>query len=140
MSYQYGKDWRIKVKTGASTYATLGGEGQWDYKVSSDKIDFSSKDDVGVKAQGFGLRAIDFSVQGKVKIPDAGLKAVSDASKAVPPEIEMQLVDAAGIVKYDGMMGVGNFSASGPDNAPVTYSFDLAAIQTPTVEDLMAVV
>lgn len=136
MANEYGKDWRIKVKVG-SDFEFLGGEGSWDFKRQSDSIDLSSKDDGSYKSMSFGQQAITISVNGNVKLPDEGLEAIFDIAKAAPPEIEIQLVKGA-IIKYHGLMGVGNQGNAGPKDGAVTYSFDFTACAAPTVDDLGA--
>lgn len=140
MGVEYGKDWRLKIGDGADpeVFSTVGGEGQLDWKRSSDTIDLSSKDDGVYKSQGYGAQAITLSLSGKVKLPDTGLEAVFDASKATPPEVTVQIVKGA-VVKFEGLVGVGNFSSSFPNDGPATYSFDMTNIGVPTTDDLGAV-
>ncbi len=136
---EYGKNWRIYISNGATppVFSPIGGEGSWSKRSSSDSIDLSSKDDGQIKAQGWGQQTVTFSVQGKVKLPDTGLEEAYDVSKADVPEVEIQLRKGAAI-KWQGEVGVGNFSLEGANNAPVTYSFDLTAVTAPTVDDLAA--
>lgn len=136
---EYGKNWRIYISDGATpgVFSPIGGEGSWSKRSSSDSIDLSSKDDGNYKAQGWGQQTVTFSVQGKVKLPDVGLEQAYDVSKAATPEIVVQLRKGA-TIKWQGKVGVGNFSLEGPNNGPVTYSFDLSAVEAPTVDDLAA--
>lgn len=139
MANEYGKDWRIKIGDGADpeVFSLLGGEGSWDFKRASDKIDLSSKDDGVYKASGWGQQEITISVSGKLKLPDTGLEAAFDTSKASPPEVNIELVKGA-ITKYAGKIGIGNFSCTGDKDGPVTYSFDMTAVAAPTTDDLGA--
>lgn len=140
MANEYGKDWRIKIGDGATPtegFDLLGGEGSWDFKRASDQIDLSSKDDGAYKAQGWGQQSITITVNGKLKLPDDGLERAFDVSKSSPPEVNIQLVKGA-IVKFKGKIGIGNFSATGDQAGPVTYSFDMSAVQAPDIDDLGA--
>lgn len=138
---EYGKDWQVCAGDGATpeVFTPIGGETSFDWKTATDKIDLSTKGDGNLKAQGFGQSSIDFAVQGKVKVPDASLSAIYDASQASPNTINIQVKTRAGVIKYEGQVGVGNFSCSAPNGDAVTYSFDMSATQTPTVNSLMAV-
>lgn len=138
MANEYGKNWRIYISDGASGFDPIGGEGSWSKRSSSDSIDLSSKDDGNYKAQGWGQQSVTFSVQGKVKLPDDGLEAAYATSKAATPEVEIQLRKGSAI-KWQGLVGIGNFSLEGPNNGPVSYSFDLSAVGAPTVDDIAAV-
>ena len=135
MAHQYGRDWRIYLATGASTFAPIGGEGSWDQKRSSDSVDLSSKDDGQLKAEGFGQQSITFSLQGKVKLPDAGFEHAFDLQKTPDVSTVMQLRNKDQIV-YEGPVSIGNFSMSGQNGQAVTYSFDLKATALPGVDDL----
>lgn len=137
MTHQYGRDWRIKISDGGSpaTFSTIGGEGSWDKRVSSDQVDLSSKDDGAFKAMGWGQQSVTFQVQGKAKLPDTGLEKAYAVSTSDPPEIEIQLVNGASVV-WQGNVGIGNFSLSGPSNGAVTYSFDMTAVEAPSIDDL----
>jgi len=135
----YGKDWVVAVGIAGNpeSFTEIGGQTSLDWKTSTDKIDLSTKEDGNLKAQGFGQSTIDFTVQGKVKIPDAGLAAMYAASQAVPPVVDVQIKKGT-IIKYQGQIGVGNFSASAPVGDAVTYSYDMTATQVPTVNNMMA--
>lgn len=139
MGVEYGKDWRLKIGDGADpeVFSIIGGEGSLDWKRTSDNIDLSSKDDGVYKSQSFGQQAITISLSGKVKLPDTGLQAAFDTSKASPPEVNVQICKGA-IVKFEGRVGVGNFSATFPDDGPATYSFDMSNVGAPTTDDLGA--
>lgn len=141
-THQYGRNWRILISDGAVTpaFSAIGGEGTWSKKVSTDSIDFSSKDDGKIKAQGWGQQSVTFSVQGKVTLPDVGLEKAYDVSNASVPEIEIQLKNlVTNKVVWQGFVGIGNFSMDGPSNGPVSYSFDMSAVSTPSVDDLTPV-
>lgn len=138
---EYGKNWQIYVGTPGSpeTFAALDGETSFDWKTSTDKIDLGTKSDGNLKAQGFGQSTIDFTVQGKVKVPSTTLSALYSASQSSPPNIDIQIKTSTGAIKYQGQVGIGNFSASAPNGDAVSFSFDMSATETPTVNNLMAV-
>lgn len=136
---EYGKDWVVAAGVAGSpeTFTEIGGQTSLDWKTSTDKIDLSTKEDGNLKVQGFGQSTIDFTVQGKVKIPDTALSLIYTASQASPPVIDIQVKKGA-VIKYEGSVGIGNFSTSAPNADAVTYSFDMSAAAVPTVNDLMA--
>lgn len=138
-THQYGRSYRIYISDGAVTpvFSPIGGEGSFSKKVSTDSIDFASKDDGKIKAQGWGQQSVTFSVQGKTVLPDVGLEKAYDVSNAAVPEIEIQVKDLVrNKVVWQGMVGVGNFSQDFPSTGAVTYSFDMSAIAAPTVDDM----
>jgi hypothetical protein len=137
---EYGKDWTISFGTTGDpeTFTSLGGEGSFDWKTATDKIDLSTKGDGQLKAQGFGQSTYDFTITGKLKVPDAGMSLGYTASLASPPLIDMQIKKGA-VIKYQGQVGIGNFSISAPNGDAVSFSFDASATQVPTVNNLMAV-
>lgn len=138
-THQYGRSYRIYISDGAVTpvFSPIGGEGSFSKKVSTDNIDFSSKDDGKIKAQGWGQQTVTFSVQGKTTLPDTGLEKAYDISNAAVPEIEIQVKDLIrNKVVWQGMVGVGNFSQDFPSNGPVSYNFDMSAVAAPTVDDM----
>lgn len=136
---EYGKDWSIFFGSGGAseTFAPLGGEGSFDWKTATDKIDMSSKGDGQLKAQGFGQSTYDFTVSGKLKVPDVGMSELYAASQAQPPVIDFQIKKGA-IVKYQGQVGVGNLSVTAGNGDAVTFSADMSATTVPTVNNLMA--
>lgn len=136
-THQYGRLWRIYISDGAvvPAFSPIGGEGSWSKKVSTDSVDFASKDDGKIKAKGWGQQEVMFSVQGKVKLPDVGLEKAYLVSNADVPEIEIQLKNGANIV-WQGFVGIGNFSMDGPSNGPVSYNFDMSAVAAPSADDL----
>jgi predicted secreted protein len=142
MSYQYGKDWRVQVGDTAEppVWTNIGGEGKFDKKSSPDKIDFTTKDDSGVKAMGFGLTSIDLSVDGNLKVPDAGLTKIQTATKASPAQAPIRIIGPGAVVKFQCLMAVAPLDISGDDKGAVTFSLALTAMAAPTVDDLMATV
>ena len=140
-NHQYGRDYRVKIDDGTGAMIMIAGETSWSKKSSSDKIDFSTKDDGSYKAQGYGQRELTISVSGKVKLPDAGISRVQAVEGSSPPEVRMQIVKTAGsVVIFDGLVGIGNFSVEAPSNGAIPYSFDATAAAAPTVNSLDAVV
>lgn len=139
MGTEYGKDWRIFVGDGGGpeTFSPIGGEGSFDWKRSSDKIDLSSKDDGQYKSGSFGQQEITISVNGNAKLPDTGLEGAFDIAKASPPELNIKIMKGA-TVKFACLMGIGNFSTTHHKDGPVTYSFDLSNVGAPSVDDLGA--
>ena len=137
---EYGKDWTINFGSGgqSETFTALGGEGSFDWKSATDKIDLSTKGDGQLKAQGWGQSTYDFSVTGKLKVPDAGMSLAYAASQAAPPLIDLEIKKGA-VIKYQGQVGIGNFSISAPNGDAVSFSFDMSATQVPTINNLMAV-
>ena len=137
---RYGKDWRIHIGDGATpteVFTAIGGETGFEWNRQSDAIDLSSKDDGAYKAQGWGQQAVTFSVNGKVDLPDTGLERAADVSKLSPPEVNIKVMQGA-IIKYQGRVGIGNFSSSFPHDGASTYSFEMVAVAAPSVDDLGA--
>lgn len=136
---EYGKDWRVYIGDGGSTEAfnPVGGETSVDWTRTSDEIDLSSKDDGIYKSSGYGQQAVSFRISGNVKLPDPGLQRASDVSKLSPPQVNVQIRKGA-IIKYQGPVGIGNFSTSFPKQGAATYSYDLKATAAPTIDNLGA--
>lgn len=136
---EYGKDYRIFIGDGQQTegYLPIGGETSFDWKRSSQEQDISDKDGGIYGSTSYGQQKINFSVSGNLKLPDAGFEAAFDASKASPPEIDIQVKKGA-VIKFAGRVALGNFSATFPTNGPATYSFDMVNIGAPTTDDLGA--
>lgn len=139
MGTEYGKDWRIKIGDGAvpEVFTPIGGETSFDWKRSSQEIDLSDKDSGVYGSSSYGQQKITISVSGNVKLPDVGLEKAADVAKSAPPEVTVQITKGA-TVKFEGLVGVGNFSTSHGKDGPVTYSFDLSNIGAPTTDDLGA--
>lgn len=139
VTHAYGRDVVIKIgAVGATTFINIGGQTSLSKKVSTDKIDFSSKDDGRIKSSGFGQQEITFSVAGKLKLPDAGFALVQTVSNSAPPECDVQITKG-NVVVYQGTVGVGNLSWDAATNGPVNYTFDMTAVAVPVVDDLTAV-
>lgn len=140
MATEQGKDWRIRVKTGASTFVTMGGETSLSWKRANAKTDQSTKDDGKYASSSYGATEISFTVQGNLKLPDPGLAAIDAASKASPPEVEVQVFRAGDnddAPRYQGIVAVGNFDGNFPKDGPATYSFDMANAAVPTIDNLV---
>jgi predicted secreted protein len=131
---EFGLDYRIAVD---DAHILIGGEISFDWKRSSQEIDISTKDDGIYGSTSYGQQKISFSVSGNLKLPDAGFAALFAASKERPPHIAWQVVKGA-IVKYEGIVAIGNFSSTAGKDGPVTYAFDATNVGTPTVDDLGA--
>lgn len=136
MANEFGKDWRVHFKSGAA-FIAIGGETSLRWGRSSQEQDVGDKDSGVYGATSFGQQKITFAVAGNLKLPDAGFTAAENASKASPPQIEVQIKKGA-TIKYQGMVAIGNFSAEFPKEGPATYSFDLANAAAPTVDNLSA--
>jgi predicted secreted protein len=139
MGTEQGKEWRVKIGDGEAVegFLLIGGELSFDWSRSSQEIDESSKDDGAYGSTSFGQQKISIKVNGNVKLPDPGLERAAEVSKSSPPETRVQIVRGA-VVKFDGLIAIGNFSTSHPKDGPVTYSFDLANKGAPTVDNLGA--
>jgi len=139
MGIEYGNDWRIMVGDGATpeVFTALGGEVSFDWKRTSDKLDLSTKDDGIYKSGSYGQQEITISVNGKVKLPDTAFENIADVAKTAPPQLNIQIAKGA-IIKFEGEVGIGNFSASFPANQPATYSFDMVNVGAPVTDDLGA--
>lgn len=136
MANEQGKDWRLFIKAG-NALIPVGGETSLSMKRASEKQDTSDKDSGIYGSSQYGQQTVSFSLSGNLKLPDAGFTALEAASKLSPPNIEVQL-QRSGVVKYDGMVSVGNFSADFPTKGPATYSCDMDNAAAPTVDDLSA--
>lgn len=136
-THRYGKNYRLKVDTGGGTFVAVGGEMSLQRKSSSDKIDFSSKDDGSYKTSGYGQKEITVSASGNLKLPDTGFAALYAAQAADVPEIEVQIVNTlTDDVVFQCVMGIGNYSDSFATNGPVPWSCDLTTASAPTVDDM----
>jgi hypothetical protein len=122
MGTERGLDWRVQIGDGATpeVFTDIGGEISFDWKRSSEEIDESTKDDGIYGSSTFGQQKITISVNGNVKLPDTALEAAATASKASPPQVNVKLVKGA-IVKFAGLVAIGNFSCSFPKSGPATY-------------------
>lgn len=136
MASEFGKDWRLHIKSGAA-FIAIGGETSLRWSRSSQEQDLGDKDSGVYGAKSFGQQNIQFAVAGNLKLPDAGFTAAENASKASPPQIEVQIKKGA-IIKYQGLVAIGNFSADFPKEGPATYSMDMVNAAAPTVDNLSA--
>ncbi|MEZ0495401.1 phage tail tube protein [Sphingomonas sp. IW22] len=140
MASEYGKDWRVCIGNGEAeneTFTAIGGETSHSFRRSSAEIDLSDKDSGTYGSGSYGLQRITISVSGNLKLPDPAFAKLFAASKAAPPEINVQIKKGS-IVKFHGKVGVGNFSSEAPQQGPVTFSCDLSNIGAPIVDDLGA--
>lgn len=138
MANEQGKDWRLFIKTGTNTWTPVGGETGLSMKRSSEKQDTSDKDSGIYGSSAYGQQTISFSPSGNLKLPDAGFTALEAASKLSPPQIDVQL-QRSGIIKYQGTVAIGNFSAEFPVKGPATWSCDMDNAAAPTIDNLSAV-
>jgi len=136
MSTERGIDTRLSFgdgATGTEGFSTLGGEKTFDWNQASNDVDTSDKDG----PSGFFIPGrTTFSVQGNVKLPSPGFSAAYAASKS-GASIHMKAMKGA-VVRYSGGVTIGNFKTSYPNDGTVTYSFDMANSDQPTVNDLTA--
>jgi len=140
MATEQGRETRLYISVGAGEAAVdtpVGGETSLDWKRASTQLDTSSKDDGIYGSSDYGQQKITISVSGNTKLPDPGLEAVETASKASPPQASFK-IKRGEVVRYAGVMAIGNFSASFPNSGVATYSFDLANAGAPTTDDLTA--
>lgn len=137
MPNEFGKDWRIGIKTGDDKFTPIGGETSLSWKRSSQEQDISDKDSGVYGATSYGQQKITFSVGGNLKLPDAGFSAAEAASKASPPQVEVQVLKGT-VVKYQGLIAIGNFSADFPKDGPATWSMDMANAAAPTIDNFGA--
>jgi predicted secreted protein len=140
MANEYGKDWRVCIGDGVpetEAFVALGGETGFSFRRSSEEVDLSDKDSGAYGSTGYGQQKITINVSGNLKLPDASFTKLSAASKASPPEINVQIKKGI-IIKFHGKVGIGNFSSEHPRNGAVTYSVDLSNIGAPIVDDLGA--
>ena len=137
MANEFGKDWRVYIKS-AATFIAIGGETSLSWKRSSAEQDISDKDSGVYGATSYGQQKINFTVAGNVKLPDAGFTAAEVASKASPPQIEVQ-IKKGDVIKFHGLIAIGNFSADFGKDGPATYSLDMANAAAPIVDNFSAV-
>jgi predicted secreted protein len=139
MGVELGKNWRLKIGDGASpeVFTVVGGEGSLDWTRQSKEIDTSSKDTGQYATMAYGRQSVSFKISGKLTLPDTGLERVADIAQSATPEVNIQITKGS-IVKFEGLVSVGNFSTSFPDDDACTYSADMKAAETPTVDDLGA--
>jgi len=139
MGIEFGKNWRLKIGDGGGTEAfdAIGGEGTLDWGRQSKEIDTSSKDTGQYGTMGYGRQTVTFRVSGKLTLPDDGLERVDQIAKSATPEVNVQVVKGA-VVKFEGLVSIGNFSVSFPDDEVATYSFDMKVADVPVTDDLGA--
>ncbi len=139
MSNEFGNDWRIKIGDGATpeVFTVIGGETSLDWTRTSQEQDISDKDTGTYGASSFSQQKITFKIAGNLKLPDAGLAELDAASKASPPQVMVQVMRGA-VVKYKGLVSVGNFSVTAPTVGPVTYTADMVNAAAPITDDLTA--
>lgn len=139
MGTEYGKDWRIQIGDGEAVevFTAIGGETNFDWSRSSEEIDLSDKDSGMYGSTSFGLQKITFSVTGNAKLPDTGLERATEVSRTGPPEVNVKVMKDA-IVKFAGRVSIGNFSTTHNKSGPVTYSFSMNNIGSPTIDNLGA--
>lgn len=140
MSNQYGKEYRICIgdaQAGTEGFDPLAGETGFSFRRSSQEIDLSDKDSGAYGSGSYGQQRITISPSGNLKLPDAAFSRLFAASKAVPPEINIQIKHGA-IIKYHGRIGIGNFSAEFPTQGAVTFSCDFSNVGAPIVDALDA--
>ncbi|RSV15195.1 hypothetical protein CA235_09675 [Sphingomonas sp. ABOLF] len=134
MATEQGRDTRVKIKVGGE-FVPIGGETTFSFKRNSADVDTSDKD--GGKGT-YGQTTISITPSGKLKLPDPGLVALDAASKANPPEVEVQ-ISKGDVVRFQGLVAVGNFSAEFPVDV-ATWSCDMKNADTPTIDNLTSVV
>ncbi|MDF1506264.1 phage tail tube protein [Roseisolibacter sp. H3M3-2] len=137
---QYGKDYRILIgdgQAGTEGFDPIGGETTLRWGRSSEEFDLSDKDSGVYGSASYGQQTITFDVSGNLKLPDDGLERASDVSKSSPPEVNIKVMKGA-VVKFHGMVAIGNFSADFPTKGPATYSFQMKNKGAPIVDDLGA--
>jgi len=137
MANEQGKDWRVAIKTGSNVFTPIGGETALDFTRSSAEQDQSDKDSGIYGATTYGQQKIALKSSGNLKLPDAGFTAAEAASKLSPPEIEVQIKRGT-VIKFQGLVAIGNFSANFPKDGPATWSMDMANAAAPTVDNLSA--
>lgn len=137
MANEQGKDWRLYIKTGSNAFTAIGGETSLSWKRASQEQDISDKDSGIYGAKTYGQQTITFTVNGNLKLPDAGFTAMEAAAKASPPQIEVQIKKGA-TIKFQGQVAIGNFSADFPKDGPATWSADMSNAAAPTVDNLSA--
>lgn len=140
MSNEYGKEYRVCIGDGAAdpedeVFSPLEGETGFSFRRSSQEIDVGDKDSGAYGGTSYGQQRITISPSGNLKLPSPAFKRLSDASKASPPEINIQIKKGA-VVKFHCRVGIGNFSAEFPQTGTASFSCDLANTTAPIVDDL----
>lgn len=139
MGTEQGRETRVYLSDGTdpANWLPIGGETTMSPKRSSTELDTSSKDDGIYGSTDYGQQKITVSVSGNLKLPDAGLERADAVSKLSPPQTPVRIMKGA-VVRYEGLMAIGNFSSEFPNNGIATYSFDLANVGAPTTDNLTA--
>ena len=139
MAIEFGKNWRLKIGDGEASEAfdAIGGEGGLDWTRQSKEIDTGSKDTGQYGTMGYGRQTVSFRVSGKLTLPDTGLERADEIAKSATPEVNVR-VEKSGVVKFAGLMAIGNFSCTFPDDEVCTYSFDMKTAEAPTTDNLPA--
>lgn len=141
MPFINGGTWRIEIGDGQTTekFGVIGGETSFDWSRQAKEYDNSSKDDDAYSFVGYGAKTISIRAAGKTKLPDTGLERADAVSRAATPTVNIRIVEiASAVVKYEGLMGIGNISVSFSNDEPSTWSFDLKSAATPTKDNLGA--
>jgi hypothetical protein len=139
MGTEQGRETRLYISDGSQVpnWLPIAGETTNSPKRTSTELDTSSKDDGIYGSTDYGQQKITVSVSGNVKLPDPGLERVDDVSKLSPP-VEMVRIMRGAVVRFEGLMAIGNFSCDFPNAGTATYSFDLANKGAPTVDNMTA--
>lgn len=139
MGTEFGKDTRLNFGDGAGTevFTTLGGEKSFDWTRASTDVDTTDKDGpAGVYVPG----RVGFSVSGNVKLPNAALsRAILACKNGTPIDIKITSGVGGAVVRYQGVVTVGNMKVTYDTEGAVPYSFDMTQYSTPTVDALDAV-
>ena len=136
-----GKDIRVRIGDGelVPSYDPIGGEVTVQWGDSSAEFDTSSKDDGEFNLVSYAGRALRFTMNGKVKLPDAGYERLLAVRNASPPE-EMLQITKGGIVVYEGLCGWGSNDTDHTNNQASTWSSGAAPAAVPTINNLAALV
>lgn len=137
MANQFGKEYRIYVGDGDEedeVFTAIGGETSFSYQANTPDIDLTDKD--GAKTS-YGTRSHKFALKGNLKLPDVGFSALYAASKASPPHVNIQVKRGA-VIKWQGLVAVGNMNYDADTNGPIPFTADLSNADTPVVDNLVA--
>ena len=136
-----GGKWRIEIGDGQATeeFDPIGGETGFEWSRSSKEQDLSSKDDGEWDSYGYSRRSVSIRVNGKVKLPDAGLERADAVTRSTSRKATIRIVVIeTEVVKFQGLCGLSEISGSFPDDAPATYNFSCKSSGAPTVDNLGA--
>ncbi|WP_375290915.1 phage tail tube protein [Qipengyuania sp.] len=139
MALKLGQNYRLLVTDPATPgeFLTIGGEQRLSRTDSPNAIDGASKDDGNYQVELYGQQKVSITVSGKVKLPDAGLKALDGLAKVAGSSDVVKIVDTTDDTDvFVCEMSVGQRQVDFDNQQVATYSFNLSIAAAPTTDAL----